>query len=427
MIPVPGADRAVWAEGRLSRREAWTITAIVLLALALALRQAPLALLGAGLLATALSVSLWQRYALGGVTYARTLGERRAFFGEEVPLIVEVANKKLLPLSWLEADDAIPTGLQVLEGPALVAVEPGRAVLRQLLSLRWFERVRLRYRLRCAARGAFTLGPVHVRTGDPFGFAGREAILPVYDQLVVYPRVVPIEQLGLPSRHPFGDARDPRRLFQDTTRIAGVRPYTVYDSPRHIHWKASARLQQLQTRVYERTTRHTLVLYVDLASFDGYWWAALNRDLLELAILTAASVAAWALDAGYQVGVSTNGAPAGSVDELAVPPAGDPQQLVRILDALARISVFARTPLERMLVRDRTRLPWGTTVVAITAVLPEPVLRALRSFEGAGHTAVAILAGGRPPPAQVAGLTTYHVPDDVAWSQLGSLLPQNLG
>ena len=94
---------------RLSRREAWTLTAIVLLVLAVLLRQGALALLGAGLLTAALSVGLWQRYALRGVTYRRTIGERRAFWGEEVPLVVEVANRKLLPLPWLEADDSIPT------------------------------------------------------------------------------------------------------------------------------------------------------------------------------------------------------------------------------------------------------------------------------------------------------------------------------
>jgi len=291
--------------------------------------------------------------------------------------------------------------------------------------LSWFERVRLRYRLRCTARGAYSFGPVRIRSGDPFGFTGREATLPVFDRVLVYPRIVSVEQLGLPSRHPFGDRRDPRRLFQDPTRIAGVRPYVVEDSPRHIHWKASARLQQLQTRVYEPTTSHTLMLYVNLASFEGFWWASLNRDLLELTIMTAASVAAWALEAGYQVGVTTNGAPAGGADELAVPPAGDPQHLVRILDVLARISVFARTPLEGMLARDRTRLPWGTTVVVASAVLPEAVLQSLLAFESAGHTAAALLVGGRPPAGPIPGITTYHIPDDVPWARLDSLEPRS--
>jgi uncharacterized protein (DUF58 family) len=393
-----------------------------MLVVALATRQAPLALLGAGLLLASASVWLWERYGLRDVTYTRAMGERRAFFGEEVPLVVEVVNRKLLPLPWLEAHDSIPAGVEVLGGPALVAGEPGRTLLRQLLSLRWYERVRLRYRLRCAARGAFTLGPVRLRSGDPFGFAGREVVLPVFDRLLVYPRVVPIEQLGLPSRHPFGEGPDPRRLFEDPIRNAGVRPYQPQDSPRNIHWKASARLQQLQTRIHEPTTSHTLMLYLNLATFEGLWWAALNRDVLELAVLAAASVALWALEQGYQVGMTTNGAPAGGGDELSLPPASDPQHQVRILDLLARVSAFARTPLETMLWRDRTRLPWGTTVVVVSAVLPETVLKALLSLEVMGHTAAALGVGGLRP-AQVPGITIYHLPESLHWSTVPSLAP----
>src|SRR5204863_361308 len=85
---------------------------------------------------------------------------------------------------------------------------------------------------------AIALGPVKLRSGDPFGFGASEVTLNVYDRLLVYPRVVALESLGFPARHPFGDARDPRRLFQDPSRTAGIRPFVTGDSPRHIHWKA---------------------------------------------------------------------------------------------------------------------------------------------------------------------------------------------
>jgi uncharacterized protein (DUF58 family) len=406
---------------RLTRQDAWALTGLVLLAAALAFRSGTLALLGAGLLAAAGSVTLWERYSLVRIQYARVLGERRAFFGEEVPLTVEIENRKPLPLAWLEADDSVPTALEVIGGPAVVGAEPGRASLRQLVALRWYERIRLKYTLRCATRGAFQLGPVRLRSGDPFGFTAREETLYVYDRILVYPRVVPVEQLGLPSRHPFGDARDPRRLFQDTARMAGVRQYAPGDSPRHIHWKASARLQQLQTRLYEPTTSHTLMLYVNLASFEGYWWASLNKSLLELAITAAASIARWGLDLGYHVGVSTNGAPSGGGDELGIPPAADAEQLVRALETLARISMFARTPLERLLARDRSRLPWGTTVVVISAVFPEPVLEVVHALTSLGHAPTLVQIGDASaaiPP----GMRWYRIPE-AAWDRIQSLAP----
>ena len=411
---------------RLTRQDAWALTGLVLLGAALAFRNGTLALLGAGLLAAASSITLWERYALARVTYRRTIGERRAFYGEELPFTTEIENAKPLPLAWLEAEDSVPSDLEIVGGPAAVGYERGRSLLRQLVALRWYERVRLTYTLRCAARGSHQFGPVHLRSGDPFGFSAREVTLHVYDRVLVYPRLVPLEHLGLPSRHPFGDARDPRRLFPDTARMAGVRAYAAGDSPRHIHWKASARTQQLQTRIFEPTTSHTLMLYVNLASFEGYWWASLNKPQLELAITTAASIVKWGLEQDYHVGVSTNGAPSGGGDELGVPPAGDAQQLVRALEMLARVSIFARTPLERLLARDRARLPWGTTVVVVSAVFPEAVLDVVRTLSSLGHVPTLVQIGGAAPAAAPPGMSFYLVPE-ADWQRIETVAPVTAG
>ena len=98
--------RGAWdvVNRRLSRDEAWRLTGALLLLAALVLRSGPLAVLGACLLVAALTVGLWGRYALRGVTYRRHLGEQRAAFGEVLPFSVEIDNRKLLPLPWLEAD-----------------------------------------------------------------------------------------------------------------------------------------------------------------------------------------------------------------------------------------------------------------------------------------------------------------------------------
>jgi hypothetical protein len=42
---------------------------------------------------------------------------------------------------------------------------------------------------------------------------------------VAYPKVVPLERLGLPVHGPFGDQVTPRTLWEDPTCLAGVRPY----------------------------------------------------------------------------------------------------------------------------------------------------------------------------------------------------------
>ena len=96
--------------------------------------------------------------------------------------------------------------------------------------------------------------------------------------------------------------------------------------------------------------------------------------------------------------------------------------LVRALEALARISLFARTPLERLLARDRSRLPWGTTVVVISAVFPEPVMAAIGTLASLGHVPALIHIGDGTAPHVPPGLLYHRVPEQ-DWRSVETLVP----
>ncbi len=53
----------------------------------------------------------WQRHSLDGVMYRRKPHYRRSFPGEKVPLLLEVENRKLLPISWLRVKDPWPKAI----------------------------------------------------------------------------------------------------------------------------------------------------------------------------------------------------------------------------------------------------------------------------------------------------------------------------
>src|SRR5205807_7331207 len=94
-------------------------------------------------------------------------------------------------------------------------------------------------------------------------------------------------------------------LLEDPSRVIGVRDYTYGDELRRVHWKATARKMELQSKVYQATTTYTLVLFLNvMAQLDT--WFGIHPELTELAICAAASVAGWALDQGYAVGLYAN-------------------------------------------------------------------------------------------------------------------------
>src|SRR5438046_6868626 len=108
-----------------------------------------------------------------------------------------------------------------------------------------------------------------MRSGDVFRYLSNGETLANWQYLLVYPLVVPLTSFNLPARHPFGERRAPRRLLEDPARVIGVRDYMYGDSLRRVHWKATARAMQLQSKIYEPTTTYTLVLFLNLmAQFD---------------------------------------------------------------------------------------------------------------------------------------------------------------
>ena len=124
----------------------------------------------------------------------------------------------------------------------------------QLASLALRGRKTVHYQLRCNMRGYYQIGPLVLETGDLFGLHRRWRVLTHPHFVLVYPEVVPLEGYGLASRRPIGEVRMVHRLYEDPTRIAGVRAYQAGDPLNRVHWRATARTGQLHSKVYEPST-----------------------------------------------------------------------------------------------------------------------------------------------------------------------------
>ena len=392
--------------------ESWIALVMIISILGLFLRQ-PTLLAVAGLLFTVSGVSwTWNRYALHGVEYGRTFSERRVFLGEVVELIVHVTNRKLLPLSWLRVDDQVPADLPLLEGEVHPSSQPELGYLSNLFALRWYERLSRRYRLQPYRRGFYAFGPVHLRTGDFFGLFERRQTRRQIDWLIVYPEVRPLVELGLPTKDPFGESKAWQPIFEDPARTIGVREYQPEDSFRRIHWKASARLQRFQSRLYEPTTSHQLIIFLNVATFPKAW-QGIVPEVLEEAISVAASIANYGVTQKYQVGLLANGSVPGSDQPLKVLPSRAPQQLTRILEALAAVTGFATSPIEQMLTTESPRLPWGATLLLVTATVYDDLLANLLRLRDAGRRLVLVSLSADCPDLTDQGVRTYVLSDMV--------------
>lgn len=385
----------------------WIGGAALALLVGVAAGQPALALLALLTLTTVGLTAGWNRVALDRVRYARALSATRAFPGDEVTLTLTVVNGKPLPLPGLTIDDELPEALRPERRETTLGATPGRRVLRLATGVGPFERVTWRIPLRCLGRGLHQIGPATLRAGDPFGFFTNRQVRPGVAELLVYPRVVSLAALGLPPRRPFGETPVARYPLADPARVIGARDYTPEDPFRSIHWKATARQMRLQVRVHEPTTAPQLVVFLNLDTFDHYW-EGLDVETAERAIETTAAIAVWAAAQRYAVGVYANGIVAGSDQALRVPPGRDPTQVPRILEGLARLSPYSTVGFARFLRLEAGRLPWGSTLIVATSLLPEGLTAHLAALLARGVRVVLVPLGDCPTPA-LRGLVVRRV------------------
>jgi uncharacterized protein (DUF58 family) len=396
----------------------WLILASALLIAAAALRQGSL-LLVALLLFMLYAVSqVWAKYALRRIEYTRHLSTTHAFFGDEVTLELGIANRKILPLPWVQIDEELDE--QLLLPSTVVTTQsyrPGRVVLRNLMPLGWYHRIKRIYTMRCMKRGYFAFGPTVIQSGDYFRFRVNQMEVGSPEYLVVYPRILPLDKLGIASRDPFGDIRIRRHIFQDPVRVSSVREYAPGDPLKRIHWKASARTGTLQTKVFEHTTSSDLAIFLDVRSVKHPFWGEITQ-LLETATIAAASIANHALDKGYRVGLFINHPYPDSAQLMRLQPSSHPDQLQRMLEALAMVMPTESLPFDQMIRQEAGRLPWVSTLVAVTAVPTPELISTLQSFHRTGRPVALIIVGGETPKFNLDGVVYYHVPAEIAWEKV---------
>jgi uncharacterized protein (DUF58 family) len=388
--------------------------------------QTPLVFV-AGMLALTIAAlpEIWYRFALRRLVVYPALDGERAEIGDTIQVSLVIENRKALMLPYLEVEAQFPDALPVMGHVLDTAPVTERALLRNVYSLWAYQRATRRYRARAVARGVYTYGPMRLRVSDPFGLLEREHTHNATATLIVHPLIAPLERFGLAARAPFGERPAPRRLLEDPLRVAGVRAYQAGDEPRRIHWKATARQGALQSKILETSSRHTVVIFLDIRTFAhisrGY-----TPDLAELAITVAASVANWALDQGYAVGLVANGtllapeldalasegrlvtgdrdkdtktriaravARAGVAHRLRIAPSSRAEQLPRLLDGLARLLPYHGGPMQPLLAAEESRLPPGATIlyIGVETLVDVPTIAALRRFKSLGRSVSLLL------------------------------------
>jgi uncharacterized protein (DUF58 family) len=301
------------------------------------------------ILAILIGTKTWSRLSPAKIQHETMLDKQRGFPGETFIFSTRIRNGKILPV-LAQLSLSFSKDFQSLDSPA---------ALKKNCSLLWYQEVNFRCRLNALRRGVYRFGAAELRVGDLFGFYAGKADTAAAMDVIVYPRLIPLKPVRLPRRDFFGipGSKSP---IEDPVYVYGTRKYQSGRPARYIHWKASARLTQLQEKICEPAAREKILLIVAVDHFFKNQAQAEFEKILEV----VASAAVNFDRAGFAVGLVTNGELKGGGSPVLQIGRGT-QQIPNILETLARLQMTPSADLGDIL-RRGLKLPWGTTGVSLT-------------------------------------------------------------
>lgn len=340
------------------------------------------------------------------IGYARRFSATHVFEGEEFTVWRVTQNGSRLPAERVRIEDGAPKEFTLVaqaEGaPALPALEwlqeKGRLGpdLTQWVALLPGERISRAALLRANKRGYYRFADACLRITDALGLAEEDRPAGLTDDVVVYPRVFPRHGLPVANREPYGALSALRTLVDDPLRIVGARDYAWGDDFRRIDWKASARRGKLQTRVHERASEPSVAILLNVATYVKEW-EGIAVDTFERAVSVAASLATWADEEDWPIGLSSNGNAPNLPQSLRVRPRRAPRQLMRVMESLAAITAYPILPFGLFLFNEQRFLPTTCAQIIVTPQVTGQIAGAVQRLSAAGKR-IAVVTVDCPAP-----------------------------
>lgn len=365
---------------------------------------------------------IWAWVNIRYVHLSRLTRTRRTQVGRPLEERFSVRNTWYIPKLWLEVRD--------------FASLPGHLSSHVVNNLGPNQTYIWRVNTICRERGRYQLGPIRMRTSDPFGLFPMERDLIPTTNVIIYPLTFDIHAFALPvGLLPGGDALR-RRTQVVTTNAASVREYAPGDSFSRIHWPSTARRSRLIVKEFELDPLADIWIVPDMSAFDQISaarpaagslgpgdlpsWLGIDEFKLpesteEYTVAIAGSLAQYFLRQDRAVGMLGYG----QATEIVQPDRGE-RQMNRILETLSVLRAEGQVPLADMLHAESHLFPRGTTIIVVSPTTREQWGTASRQLARRGLRVVTVLVdpstfGGRRSNASLAtvlqanGMVTYMV------------------
>lgn len=289
--------------------------------------------------------------------------------GQEYTERITIKNQSWWTKLWLEVED--PCDMPGHNARRIVSLGPRESRSWKTTTL-------------CRRRGLFTIGPVKVTTGDPFGFFRYSRTFGRPQSILVYPNATELPNFYVPPANLPGEGRFRKRTHYVTPNASGIRDYEPGDSFNRIHWPSTARTGEIMVKLFELDPASDIWIILDL---DKRVHVGEGEDgTEEHAVQIAASIARFFLVANRSVGFISYG------KRLFIEDAQrGAQHYTRILEALALATAEGDVPVGTLINQEAKLFGRHTTVVVITPSTSEEWIAPLQFVAERGVKTAAVL------------------------------------
>jgi uncharacterized protein (DUF58 family) len=201
------------------------------------------------------------------------------------------------------------------------------------------EQLELPLEINSIRRGAAKVRSIEVRIDNIFGLGSVTLYFDslVRTEILVFPS--PISVGGLNKMKPKEQGYHPSNfsLMEDQTSPVGTRNYVSSDPFNRVHWKATARTQTLQTKIFEKTAKMSWTFVINITDESNGRSYSVSKDL-ELIVSHLAYMCHLATEKKIPYEMYFNVRIPGKTSFLHLPLGEGKEQLAKALELLCRLS-----------------------------------------------------------------------------------------
>lgn len=191
----------------------------------------------------------------------RKLSTNTAQSGDSINVTITAKRGIPFPLAYCLIDDPIPSTTHIIYDYINRSTDYDKEIKAKgkQIFFPWFKRtIQFTYRIDHIPRGVHNFTSVRLEMGDLFGFIQKEKIIPLSDELTVYPRERTVILKEKIEKNIKRFALNYSEHTNQTNTINSIREYVAGDHYASIDWKQTAKKNKLMTKEFEREQKRNV-------------------------------------------------------------------------------------------------------------------------------------------------------------------------